>query len=68
MDEITEITTKHHPLSPSNYPAFYHCGDYEGNNEESDASRHGTACHKLYEHLCKARNESLRRKKLRFRN
>jgi hypothetical protein len=61
-DKVNELTHAHHPLSPSNYPAFFHCGKYEGSDKSSDSAEKGTACHSLFESLVKARNQRLNQK------
>lgn len=68
MTPEQELQTPHHPLSPSNYPAFYHCGDYEGASGSSESAQTGTAVHKLFEELCRAHNELMESKVVRFNN
>lgn len=54
------MSEDHHPLSPSNWPAWVNCGAYQGEDRGSKASDRGTNVHKHYQLLIEQRNKKVK--------
>lgn len=50
----------HHPLSPSNWPAWVNCGAYQGEDRSDSKSDRGTNVHKHYQLLIEAHNKNVK--------
>lgn len=50
-----ENVRKHHPLSPSNYPAWAECPSWEGGGRQSSESSEGTRAHEEFSRLVEGR-------------